>query len=52
MKSAMRIQFSDKARIFFTNMRIYGVSPNYAKVQPVYRLPIVKTYAYNPYDPY
>lgn len=47
-----KIQFSDQARIFFTSMRVYGVSPNYAKVLPVYRLPITKTYAEVPYDPY
>jgi hypothetical protein len=47
-----KIQFSDKARIFFTSMNLYGVSPNFAKVMPEYRLPIVKTYAYTPYDPY
>lgn len=33
-------------------MRLYGVSPNYAKVLPTYRLPIAKTYAEIPYDPY
>jgi hypothetical protein len=33
-------------------MRVYGVSPNFAKVLPRYRLPIVKTYATENYDPY
>lgn len=33
-------------------MRVYGVSPNFAKVLPVYRLPISKSYAEKPYDPY
>ncbi len=41
----MKIQFSDKARIFFTSMNMFGVSPNFAKVLPKYSLPIVKTYA-------
>ena len=48
----MKIQFSDKARIFFTSMNVYGVSPNFAKVLPKYSLPIVKTFAESPYDPY
>lgn len=48
----MKVQFSDKARIFFTQMRLYGVSPNFGKVLPNYRLPIVKTYATEPHDPY
>jgi ABC-type antimicrobial peptide transport system permease subunit len=33
-------------------MRLYGVSPNFAKVLPNYQLPIIKTYAEVPYDPY
>lgn len=41
----MKIQFSDKARIFFTSMNVFGVSPNFAKVLPKYSLPIVKTFA-------
>lgn len=48
----MKIQFSDKARIFFTSMNVFGVSPNFAKVLPKYSLPIVKTFAESPYDPY
>jgi ABC-type antimicrobial peptide transport system permease subunit len=33
-------------------MGLVGVSPNFAKVLPSYQLPIVKTYAEAPYDPY
>lgn len=47
-----KVQFSDRARIFFTNMRLYGIGPNFAKVLPRYTLPIVKTFAESPYDPY
>ena len=48
----MKVQFSDKARLYFTDMKVYAVSANFGKVQANYRLPIVKSYAYTPYDPY
>ena len=44
--------FSDLAKIYFRAMQVYGVSPNYLKVLPNREISIVKSYAYEPYDPY
>ena len=33
-------------------MSVYGVSPNFLKVLPSQQISIVKSYAYEPYDPY
>lgn len=46
--------FSDKAKLYFKNLRMYGVSSNFNKVMPraLEDLPIKSSYAYEPYDPY
>lgn len=44
--------FSDKAKIYFLWMDVYGVSPNFIKVLPQKEFSLVKSDAYDPYDPY
>lgn len=49
------VMYSDKAKLYFKNLRLYGVDPNFLKVMANYNqnnLPIAKSNAYEPYDPY
>ena len=46
------VLFSDKAKIYFLWMDVYGVSPNFIKVLPQKEFSLVKSDAYDPYDPY
>lgn len=47
-----RVQYSDKARLYFSSNRMYGVSPNYLEVINPDSLPIVQTYCDDQNDPY
>ena len=47
-----QILFSDLAKIYFKDMDVYGVTPNFLKVMPNREISILKSYAYEPYDPY
>ena len=42
------VMFSDKARLYFKTLRMYGVSPNFMKVMATTgdSLPISQSYAY------
>ena len=42
------VLFSDKAKLYFKNSRLYGVTPNFLKVMAhtEQSMPITKSYAY------
>ncbi len=51
-KGVKQIQISDKARLFFTTDRIYGVSPNLINTFFYEKVSYLKSDAVPPYDPY
>lgn len=51
-QDVQKILMSDKAKVYWREMAVYGVSPNYFKVLPARDISIVKSYAFEPYDPF
>ena len=43
---------SDEAKLYISENRLYGISPNLLSTLSIDQLPLTKSFAQSPYDPY